>query len=168
MNNTIPKDQLCDSGCKLPAKYFSKYTGRYRCLKSSNSCPANKAKNADGLRKAHIDGKMKGWTDEDRSKSHVSLRKNLIESKPFEELGRWMRKNIILEEQDNKCVICELTDWLDATIVLEMDHIDGNTFNNKRENLRCICPNCHSQTENFRAKNQAATNKTKQKCLMMN
>lgn len=39
--------------------------------------------------------------------------------------------------------------WLGASISLQVDHIDGDHFNNRIENLRLLCPNCHSQTETF-------------------
>ena len=35
-----------------------------------------------------------------------------------------------------------------------IDHIDGDASNNKRENIRMICPNCDSQTETFKSKNK--------------
>lgn len=37
---------------------------------------------------------------------------------------------------------------------MELHHIDGNTSNNKLENLQILCPNCHAQTDTFRAKNK--------------
>ena len=40
------------------------------------------------------------------------------------------------------------------TLPLEIDHIDGNSENNSEENLRLICPNCHSLTANYRGANR--------------
>ena len=151
MNNIdIPQGKLCDSGCGQPAQYFSKDTGRYRCLKSANSCPANKAKNSKGLKKAHAEGRIPVFTDEMREKSHISHRRKLVEEKPFEELGHIMRKKIVMEEQDYKCLHCDLDEWMGLRITLELDHIDGNNKNNVRSNLRCLCPNCHSITDTWK------------------
>lgn len=52
------------------------------------------------------------------------------------------------------CSCCNLTVWQDKLIPLELDHIDGNKFNNAFENLRLLCPNCHAQTPNYRGKNK--------------
>lgn len=44
------------------------------------------------------------------------------------------------------CVGCGLADeWAGRPITLEVDHIDGNWLNNLLDNLRFLCPNCHSQ-----------------------
>lgn len=146
----IPQGKLCDSGCGQPAQYFSKGTGRYRCAKSANSCPANKAKNSKGLKKAHAEGRIPVFTDDMREKSHISHRRKLVEEKPFEELGHILRKKIVMEEQDYKCLHCELGEWMGLRITLELDHIDGNNQNNVRSNLRCLCPNCHSITDTWK------------------
>ena len=51
---------------------------------------------------------------------------------------------------DYRCVFCGLgSEWNGKPIVLHMDHVDGNRKNNKKENLRWLCPNCHSQTETY-------------------
>lgn len=49
-----------------------------------------------------------------------------------------------------KCVYCGIgSTWNNKKLTLHMDHIDGNSFNNLIENLRLLCPNCHSQTETY-------------------
>jgi hypothetical protein len=64
-------------------------------------------------------------------------------------------KNKLLKEKikENKCEICGIQEWNGLPINCELDHIDGNSRNHNLENLRIVCPNCHSQTETFRAKN---------------
>lgn len=48
------------------------------------------------------------------------------------------------------CNICKsLPEWQGRKLVLQIDHIDGDFLNNCIENLRFLCPNCHSQTDNF-------------------
>lgn len=53
--------------------------------------------------------------------------------------------------KQRKCEKCGQEEmWCNEKIVLELDHIDGNRTNHKLENLRILCPNCHSQTPTFR------------------
>lgn len=49
---------------------------------------------------------------------------------------------------------CGLTDWHGSHLVLELDHISGKRNDNRKENLRWLCPNCHSQTDTFRGRNK--------------
>lgn len=51
-----------------------------------------------------------------------------------------------------RCECCGITRWKDKEIVFQLHHIDGNFRNNKLDNLTLLCPNCHSQTENYRNK----------------
>lgn len=61
----------------------------------------------------------------------------------------------------NECYICNLTTWKDKPISLQIDHINGNRFDNRLENLRILCPNCHSQTDTFAGRNIAPQIKLK-------
>lgn len=53
-----------------------------------------------------------------------------------------------------KCDSCKNSgEWLDKSLNLQMDHKNGNRKDHRLENLRFLCPNCHSQTETFCSKN---------------
>lgn len=65
-------------------------------------------------------------------------------------------RRYIFKKYNSKCSICG---WSEEnpythTIPLEIDHIDGNSENNLEENLRLICPNCHSLTSTYRGANR--------------
>jgi Zn finger protein HypA/HybF involved in hydrogenase expression/RNA polymerase subunit RPABC4/transcription elongation factor Spt4 len=61
----------------------------------------------------------------------------------------------------NKCIKCNIKDvWQGEKLVLQLDHINGDHVDNRLENLRLLCPNCHSQTATFAGRNQ-----TKHTCL---
>lgn len=66
-------------------------------------------------------------------------------------LRRCVIKNNLLPY---KCSICGITEWNGKTLSLELDHINGKNNDNRLENLRFLCPNCHSQTSTFGSKNK--------------
>ena len=66
-----------------------------------------------------------------------------------------MRKRLISEGiKEHKCECCGLSEWLGEPIPLELDHIDGDHYNNTYKNLKILCPNCHAKTPTYRGKNK--------------
>jgi Zn finger protein HypA/HybF involved in hydrogenase expression len=65
---------------------------------------------------------------------------------------RLIKENIL----ENKCsnINCGISSWLGNDISLHLDHINGNHSDNTIENLRLLCPNCHSQTDTYCGKNK--------------
>ncbi|MGH2584808.1 MAG: HNH endonuclease [Dehalococcoidia bacterium] len=49
----------------------------------------------------------------------------------------------------NRCEICGITEWLGRLLTLHLDHMNGKNDDDRLENLRLLCPNCHSQTDTY-------------------
>lgn len=152
--------QICEYGCGNLAKYQLK-NGRWCCSQHHNSCPAIRKKNSTAVKEAHKENKF--CTPEMFSKEATAKRvagwykayKEKLNTTAFDKLPFSAKRNIVLEEQEGKCIHCGISDWNDKPIVLELDHINGDNQNNKRNNMRFLCPNCHSQTASFRGRNIA-------------
>lgn len=63
---------------------------------------------------------------------------------------RWGLRFGYLQE---KCSSCGLTEWNNLPIPLQLDHINGVSNDNRTENIRMLCANCHAQTDTFCGKN---------------
>ncbi len=72
----------------------------------------------------------------------------------WEECSHKERTRRVKKEQGYKCNKCKLQNWNDKALTLHLHHIDGNKKNIERENLVFLCPNCHSQTDNWCVKNR--------------
>ncbi len=65
-------------------------------------------------------------------------------------------RRYLTEKSDNRCSECgwNKTHPITHKVPLEIDHIDGNSDNNKEYNLRLLCPNCHALTPFFKNLNK--------------
>jgi hypothetical protein len=51
------------------------------------------------------------------------------------------------------CEGCGISDWRGRPLALALHHVNGDRRDNRVDNLQILCPNCHSQTENFAGRN---------------
>ena len=116
--------------CDTEFKYSpANQTGKYCCCQC----------NSDHKQKLFVDGWLKG---EMKGGSGFQLSN--------------YARNYLLEKACKKCSLCGWAEVNPHTgkIPLHIDHIDGDPFNHCVENLRVLCPNCHSLTETFGSKNR--------------
>ena len=88
----------------------------------------------------------------------------LRESQPLSEIliehstfvnANHLRERLLKEGiKQHRCECCGNTEWLGQPIALELHHINAIRDDQRLENLRLLCPNCHALTDNYRGKNK--------------
>lgn len=152
----------CEYGCNNEANFTTKQ-GKHICSKSPNQCPINRARNSSGVKTAYKEGKK---DVRNNNLNLESMREKSIKVKKEKarerfELGRSNNlsnhaiKRIMKDhyERGDCCEQCGINEWNGKQLSFELDHIDGDNYNNSLDNLRFLCPNCHSQTDTFRGRN---------------
>ena len=64
------------------------------------------------------------------------------------------RRLLLAGKLRNCCDICGLSEWRGRPLSIQIDHINGIRDDHRLENLRMLCPNCHTQTETYGSKNK--------------
>lgn len=55
---------------------------------------------------------------------------------------------------EQQCAICGIREWMGKPLTIELDHVNGIHNDHRLENIRMLCPNCHSQTPTYRGRNR--------------
>lgn len=102
---------------------------------------------------SHFRGK--GWSKQQTSvhRKKRSMEEILVKNSTYT-TSNHLKKRLLNEGYfEHRCMSCDLDTWLDQPIPLELDHINGDRRDNRLENLRLLCPNCHALTDTYRGKN---------------
>ena len=134
-----------------PKETFNKGKGRkYYCLNCNielrNTRNTNHKYCSNSCQQEY---EYKLWVDKYKQDNSIA------KSTKWGQIPAYLR-HYIFEKFKYKCCLCG---WSEVnpftnTLPLEIDHIDGNYENNSEENLRLICPNCHSLTATYRGANR--------------
>jgi len=97
---------------------------------------------------AYLRGKTHSWG------LRIPLKKILVKETSYKGGSYKVKGRLLLAGiLKNKCYCCDGTEWLGKPIPLELEHINGDNKDFRIQNLRLLCPNCHTLTKTYRGKN---------------
>lgn len=149
----IKTKELCSYGCGQVAQYKNK-SDKLMCGQWPASCPVLKNKNSQGVLKAY-----KEYVRKPAKQVYEELPQEVKDKMNWNKGNRYAdfsyggsgnHKAALIQERGHTCERCNLSEWFNEPISLELDHIDADRKNNVKENLKLLCLNCHAQTPTWK------------------
>jgi hypothetical protein len=95
----------------------------------------------------HLRGKHHAWS------VCIPLEEILVERSTYTDRFRLKKRLLAAGLLRDECAICGIVEWQHRKLVLQLDHVNGIGDDHRLENLRLVCPNCHSQTTTYCGRN---------------
>ena len=88
------------------------------------------------------------------NQAKYTLDEILIENSTYANISSLKKRLVNEGRMEYKCEKCGISEWLGEPLSLHLDHKNGINNDHRQENLRFLCPNCHSQTETYAGRNR--------------
>jgi 5-methylcytosine-specific restriction endonuclease McrA len=108
----------------------------------------------NGIDTAHFEAGHAAMRRSRRRRYRTTLDEVLVEGSSYVAVATLKRRLIEEGLLEPRCRQCGIDAWQGQPIVLHLDHINGIRNDHRLENLRLLCPNCHSQTETYCGRNK--------------
>lgn len=156
---------ICKYGCGKEATFQLK-NGSWCCRRSPSGCEAIKLKNKEKQIETYRSGRRitgqqqyQNLPASTKEKMAWSKGKKLTPNTEIFNINSFYSTEVLKsrikkdELLDYKCSECGIDTWQGQQITLDLDHVNGINSDNRLENLRFLCPNCHSLTHTYKGRN---------------
>ena len=150
--NQFSKPVFCSSSCFATNRNPSRTKQERKCLLCGNTFMGLSNRKYCSLR---CQGAHRKALKVGRAITYLDIKDNPELINEF--LPRVRKKNIkvvLFEERGHKCQVCGISEWLGKPVLLILDHINGLSNDDRRENLQLVCSNCDATLPTYKNRNK--------------